>query len=65
MFYFFVEQNSGTWKPQASQNECGNSLPPNPFSVRVIGGLNTEFGDYPFVALLGKIFLEIYVNKIH
>jgi len=44
-------KNSGTWKPQASKNECGKPL--NPFSVRVTGGLNTQFGDYPFVALLG------------
>ena len=63
MFYFFVEQNSGTWKPQASKNECGNPL--NPFVIKILDGLHAELGDYPFMALLGKIFLEIYVNKIH
>jgi len=44
----------GTWKPQASKNECGNPFPnPNPFVPKIIDGLNAELGNYPFMALLG------------
>jgi len=44
-------KNSGTWKPQASKNECGNPL--NPFVIKIFDGLPAELGDYPFMALLG------------
>ena len=54
-------ESRGTWKPQASKNECGNSFPnPNPLAVRIFGGLDTMFGDYPFVALLGS---KIYIGS--
>jgi len=44
------DKESGTWKPLVSQNECGDNLF---IDVAVVGGKDTKFGDYPFMALLG------------
>jgi len=45
----FLQMKRGTWKPQASEKECGYNL----VDVSIIGGRDTKFGDYPFMALLG------------
>jgi len=39
----------GTWKPLASKKECGTPL----VDVTIVGGYETLFGSYPFMALLG------------
>jgi len=45
----YGDKDSGTWKPQASEKECGNTLD----TVSVIGGTETKWGVYPFMSLLG------------
>ena len=44
-------QESGTWKPLASRGECGERLG----EVSIVGGEDTRFGEYPFMALLGNV----------
>ena len=54
IYSLFKFQESGTWKPQASKKECGDIL-----FERDVGGTDTYFGQYPFMALLGNEFLFI------
>ena len=53
----FLFQDHGTWKPLASNKECGTSLNRENF----VGGENTKLGAYPFMALLG--IYEFNKNK--
>ena len=53
-------QDRGTWKPQASKKECGTSLN----SESIVGGERTKFGDFPFMALLGKVYQKVFVKYI-
>ena len=34
-------------------------------SASIVGGENTKFGDYPFMALLGINYVLRYVHNIH
>ena len=43
-------RNSGKWKPDGSNGECGTRIT----SSNIVGGSITKLGDYPWMVLLGS-----------
>ena len=47
-------KNSGKWKPDSKKDECGKRI----VISNIVGGRKTKLGDFPYMALLGKIALD-------
>ena len=56
----FFLQNSGKWKPDGNEGECGTRIQ----LTNIVGGETAKIGDFPYMALLGYKFFNSSEGKL-